>query len=96
MRYFEINVSLNGLHFFATAERSLTTRSQMQRAFDIFAEKFPISEGYEITITEWDAKGRQVRLPRREHRCMTFSKDGHRCVKEEGHRTAHQWKWPEV
>lgn len=48
--YYEINVALNGRHFFATHQRSLHTESEMKKCLEIFVEKFPESEGYNITI----------------------------------------------
>ena len=49
--YYEINVSLNGKHLFATAERSITDRNTLNRIYDLLAEKFPESEGYELDVT---------------------------------------------
>jgi len=46
---YEINVSLNGFHLFATHERSLTNEDLFEKALTVFKEKFPKSEGYEIT-----------------------------------------------
>lgn len=58
--YYEINVSKNGKHFFATAERSITSFMQAERMYAIFKEKFPESEGYEISVTEWNKVGKSV------------------------------------
>lgn len=49
--YYEINVSLNGVHFFATHKRSLTDERKMQEVLEVFKEKFPESEGYRISVT---------------------------------------------
>lgn len=49
--YYEINVSLNGVHFFATHKRSLTDNRKMQEVLDVFKKKFPDSEGYRISVT---------------------------------------------
>ena len=46
---FEINVSLNGHHLFATHERSISNNYELKHVLTIFKEKFPKSEGYEIT-----------------------------------------------
>lgn len=48
---FEINVSLNGKHLFATAERSLVTMRELEKCFEIFQKKFPESEGYELSLS---------------------------------------------
>lgn len=48
---YEINVSLNGTHFFATHERSLYSIDKLKQAVEVFREKFPESEGYKITTS---------------------------------------------
>jgi hypothetical protein len=48
---YEINVSLNGKHFFATAERSIHTESNCVEVLKVFKKAFPESEGYSITVT---------------------------------------------
>lgn len=58
---YEINVSLNGRHFFATHERSITNASALMMVFKVFAEKFPETEGYKISVTRKE--------------CMSFSID---------------------
>ena len=55
--YYEINVSLNGRHLFATAERSATNEREAKRLYNLFKEKFPEAEGYDITITKWEKIG---------------------------------------
>lgn len=49
--YYEINVAKDGRHFFATHKRSLTSEWKMKEALEIFKEKFPESEGYQIMVT---------------------------------------------
>lgn len=58
--YYEINVSKAGKHFFATAERSITSMSHLQDVYPEIAKKFPASEGYEITVTKWFASGKVI------------------------------------
>jgi len=58
--YYEINVSLNGKHFFATAERSVTVMYELKTIYNIFKVKFPESEGYKITVTKWENSGRDI------------------------------------
>jgi hypothetical protein len=48
---YEINVSKDGWHFFATSERSLRNDSELSAVYPIIAEKFPESEGYHVTVT---------------------------------------------
>lgn len=49
---FEINVSLNGHHLFATHERSISNINTLSCVLKIFKEKFPESEGYKITACQ--------------------------------------------
>jgi hypothetical protein len=58
--YYEINVSKDGQHFFATASRSLTDKRKMEQAFEKFKEAFPEEEGYKIRVTYWEAIGKEV------------------------------------
>ena len=58
--YYEINVSKNGRHLFATAERSITSLTQAEGMYMLFKEKFPESEGYEISVTEWNKVGHPI------------------------------------
>lgn len=58
--YYEINVSLNGEHFFATHERSGQSKTEMENVLAVFRRKFPDKEGYEITVTKWKLEGKQV------------------------------------
>ncbi len=60
--HFEINVSLNGRHLFATAERSCVERRKLNEVAKIIQEKFPKSEGYQIAITEIRCVGVSVPL----------------------------------
>ena len=58
--YYEINVCLNGKHFFATAERSITSEWKLREVYKVLKEKFPKEEGYEITVTEWVKGGKHI------------------------------------
>ena len=60
--FYEINVSHNGKHLFATAERSLTTRADMEKLYGIFKEKFPETDGYKVSVTYWEKIGQPVKL----------------------------------
>lgn len=57
--HFEINVSLNGKHFFATHMRSCRTEGEKDRVLNVLKEKFPTSEGYLISVTKWVIRGQQ-------------------------------------
>lgn len=55
--YYEINVSLNGSHFFATNERSLRNQADMQKVYDKLKIAFPESEGYKLSVEKWETRG---------------------------------------
>jgi hypothetical protein len=67
--HYEINVSklattdLNQkryLHLFATAERSIGTMAELRRVYALFLQKFPVEEGYALTVTEYRETGTQI------------------------------------
>lgn len=60
--YYEINVTLNGKHFFATAERSITNCWDLKERLKVFINKFPKSEGYELSVTKWEKAGEQLEI----------------------------------
>lgn len=55
--YFEINVSLNGHHLFATSERSIQYTGKAESLYRLFLKKFPESEGYRVTVTRMEKTG---------------------------------------
>lgn len=59
---YEINVALNGKHFFATHERSIGTEWELKRVLEVFVKKFPKEEGYEIRISHWEKRGKELRI----------------------------------
>lgn len=44
-------------HFFATAERSIDSKSQLEKVYKVFKEKFPVSEDYQLSVTHWRMAG---------------------------------------
>jgi len=58
--YFEINVALNGRHFFATAERSITDIDTCHKVYNLFKKKFPEIEGYSIEVTKIETIGHTI------------------------------------
>ena len=60
--HFEINVSKDGKHLFATAPRSLPVHSDKSaiELYNLFNEKFPESDGYEIRVTKWVCRGQII------------------------------------
>lgn len=59
--YYEINVSLNGRHFFATSERSITDMPKLKAVYAVLMSKFPKSEGYEFIVTRWEKQGHNLK-----------------------------------
>lgn len=54
--HYEINVAKNGLHLFATAERSLTNKADLREVFAKLKDAFPESEGYALSVSQrWSA-----------------------------------------
>lgn len=61
---FEINVSKDGIHYFATSERSITTHAKFEQVCADIMRRFPESEGFQVTATEWAPKqGKRLQLP---------------------------------
>lgn len=57
--HYEINVAKDGYHLFATAERSLVTESKAKELVALMREKFPESEGYDVTCSYTAVVGRK-------------------------------------
>lgn len=55
--YYEINVSKDGKHLFATDKRSIEFYWELEKIYLIFEQKFPEYEGYKITVTKWETRG---------------------------------------
>lgn len=60
--YYEINVSKDGKHVFATSERSLKMPHELKAVYKLFKEKFPESEGYVLTVTKWERRGYELEV----------------------------------
>lgn len=56
--FFEINVSLDGKHLFATDStiRSYSEK-EIEKLMELFLKKFPKEEKYTITISTWTCSG---------------------------------------
>lgn len=57
--YYEINISENGKHLFATAERSITNESQLKKVYDKLKIAFSEPQ-YQIRVTRYDKIGIDV------------------------------------
>lgn len=50
---YEINVAKDGIHYFATHERSIGhDKKKLEELYKKFLEMFPESEGYQININD--------------------------------------------
>ena len=55
--YYEINISKDGSHYFATAERSITDRRKLKEVYNKLKKSFPNEEGYEILVSRYEKIG---------------------------------------
>ena len=60
--YYEINVSLNGRHFFATSERSIHDEFHCKVLYDKLRQAFPESEGYVLSVSKCQKIGESVNM----------------------------------
>lgn len=60
--YYEINVALNGKHFFATDKRSINNKNKLEEVYKVFKEKFPKEEGYDILVTYYETIGKHINM----------------------------------
>jgi hypothetical protein len=58
--FYEINVSKDGRHYFATHERSLIGKVEALKAYHDFVKRFPASEGFYVTLTECRRSGKDI------------------------------------
>lgn len=58
--YYEINVSLNGQHLFATDKRSITDTQKLEVIYNILKEKFPKEKGYNLNVTKYETVGKII------------------------------------
>jgi len=61
--WYEINVSQNGIHLFATAKRSIANKWDLERVFPIIKQKFPENEGYRVSVSAQVEYGRHYENP---------------------------------
>lgn len=60
--YYEINVSKHGVHFFATAERSIDNEHKLKEVYQELSKFFKPEHGYKLTITRYDKIGRWLEI----------------------------------
>lgn len=49
--HYEINISKDGRHFFATAPRSVQDKTDLKKVLPVLTEAFKAVDGYEISVT---------------------------------------------
>jgi hypothetical protein len=59
---YEINISKNGKHYFATAERSLTTLGEATKVYNELKEFYPESQGFKLSLTKWETIGKEIKI----------------------------------
>ena len=64
--YYEINIALNGKHFFATSDRSVTNKWKLKEVYKVLKEKFPTEEGYDITVSHIETVGKHIDMEQEE------------------------------
>lgn len=58
--YYEINVSLNGSHYFATAERSLRDEREARIVLSDIRSRFTEEQGFKASITLYQTTGKRL------------------------------------
>jgi hypothetical protein len=58
--WYEINVVKDGMHYFATNRRSITTIDRAVEIRDRLKKAMPEEEGFEYMIIQWNETGIQV------------------------------------
>jgi len=59
---YEINVAKDGYHYFATADRSLTSQDEAIKAFEHFKKLFPAEDGYHLQLSEIRHTSKQIKV----------------------------------
>jgi len=60
LSHYEINVSKNGTHFFATHERSIKDRTSLIAVHEKLSAAFTPEDGFELKITFWALQGTTI------------------------------------
>lgn len=55
--HYEINIALNGRHFFATDKRSIQDSPTLMQVAKVLNEKFPENEGYTLSASYYPDYG---------------------------------------
>ena len=58
--HYEVNVSHNGSHYFATDARSLRNERDAKTVFDALVARFTEAQGFKVTLTKWISTGTQI------------------------------------
>ncbi|WP_188207557.1 hypothetical protein [Alkalibacillus aidingensis] len=58
--YYEITIVQKGNRLFSTDAQSIQNKTQLKKILNLFKEKFPLYEGYEIQVTEFQTTGKRI------------------------------------
>jgi hypothetical protein len=58
--HYEINVSHEGRHLFATHERSIRSVEECKRVLEEVVKRFPKEDGFTVTVTRYDNVGKNI------------------------------------
>lgn len=58
--HYEINVSQNGRHLFATHERSCRSFEECKAVLTEIMQRFPKEEGFDVKIFRYDNTGQEI------------------------------------
>jgi len=58
--YYEIIVSLKGVHYFATHKRSITSGKALKAIYNDFKTRFPEGDGFEVYATKYVEAGHHL------------------------------------
>lgn len=58
--YYEINVSLKGMHLLATHKRSIQSDQKLAKVLTILEKRFSVNDGYLITVSKVRESGRYL------------------------------------
>lgn len=58
--HYEINVSQNGKHLFATHERSCRSLEECKTVLSEIVKRFPKEDGFSVTINRYENVGQEI------------------------------------
>jgi hypothetical protein len=67
VNYYRINVAKNGVYLFATEAvggggGGITSKDKADEVIELFKEKFPVSEGFNVSCVYWQCSGEHINI----------------------------------